>query len=109
MNHKPRNAILLLAMLVSLIGAPAMALPPAPSAMDKAETRVVLIEEKAPGPHYIYVKERAFRVEPEATIQDGNGNALTLETLPVPCKARITFYLFGDNRRPYVTRIILLN
>ncbi|MCF8062746.1 MAG: hypothetical protein K9M82_09540 [Deltaproteobacteria bacterium] len=101
--------ILLLALLLCLPGSAAMALPPAPPGMEQAETRVVLIEEKAPGAHIIYVNERPFRVLPEAPILDRNGEPARLEGLPVPCKARITVTLYGDNRHPCVTNIVCLD
>ena len=102
------DIVLFLALLLVPAGT-AMALPPAPPAMEQAETRVVLIEEKAPGAHLIYVNERAFRVEPEAAVLDRDGNPVSFEPLPVPCKARITVTLYGDNRYPYVTKIVCLD
>ncbi len=110
MKHPSCKTILALALLLHLSGAPATALQPAaPPVLEEPLTRVVLIEEKAPGPHFIYVEERAFRMSPDAVMEDVNGNPLTLEALPVPCRARITFYLYGGNRYPYVTRLTLLN
>lgn len=110
MKQPSCKAILVLVLLLHLSGTPAAALQPAaPAVLDEPLTRVVLIEEKAPGPHFIYVEERAFRMSPDAVLEDTNGNPLTLEGLPVPCTARITFYLYGGNRYPYVTRLTLLN
>jgi hypothetical protein len=104
----PLSIWLLLAVLAVPPGT-AVALPPAPPAMEQAETRTVLIEEKVPGAHLIYVRERAFRVVPEAAILDGNGQPVSLEKLSLPCKARITVTLYGDDRYPHVTRIVCLD
>jgi hypothetical protein len=98
-----------LVLLLIVLPGTAMALPPAPPAMDQAEKRVVLIEEKASGPHLIYVNERPFRVVPEAAVLDRDGNPVSFEQLHVPCKARITVTLYGDNRYPHVTEIVRLD
>lgn len=112
MAYKRKKAVFLLLILalVPLLAPPAaIAHSPALPAQDQPETRTVLIQEKATGPRFIYVDERAFRVLPEATIRDGKGDLLTLEDLPIPCKARITYGLPGFNRRPYVLEIIYMD
>ncbi len=77
--------------------------------LDKRESREVYVQDKATGANFIFVKERPFRVAPEAVIKDKKGKPLTFENLAVPCRARITYHLSGHNRRPYVTEITCLD
>lgn len=73
------------------------------------ETLIVTIEDIAPKQHFIFVSDRAFRMLPSTVILDRDGNTLSYKALGVPCKARITFRLFGNNRHPLVTRIVRLD
>ena len=66
---------------------------------------VFTIEDKADKYRFIFVGERRFRVSPTATILDYNGESIPLSSLPVPCRAKVTYYLFGDNRDPLVEKI----
>ena len=67
--------------------------------------KVFTIEDKADKYRFIFVGERRFRVSPTATILDYNGESIPLGYLPVPCRAKVTYYLFGDNRDPLVEKI----
>lgn len=72
---------------------------------DPLKVNVFTIEDKADKYRFIFVGERRFRVSPTATILDYRGESIPLSSLPVPCRAKITYYLFGDNRDPLVEKI----
>jgi hypothetical protein len=65
----------------------------------------VVIEDKAEKYNLIYVSERPFRVSTSAVILDYNKEKIPLGSLRTPCKAKITYRLFGDNRYPMVQKI----
>jgi hypothetical protein len=71
------------------------------------QVRVVTIDDMDHNHNLIFVEERRFRVSPSATIVDRWGRALKLKDLKIPCKAKITYHLFGDHRDPLVKRIRL--
>jgi len=72
---------------------------------DPLRVKVFTIEDKADKYRFIFVGERRFRVSPTATILDYNGESIPLSYLPIPCRAKVTYYLFGDNRDPLVEKI----
>ena len=53
----------------------------------------------------IYVNERTFRVSTSAVILDYNDERIPLDSLRTPCKAKINYRLFGENRYPMVEKI----
>ncbi|MFO7785877.1 MAG: hypothetical protein R6V25_14705 [Desulfatiglandales bacterium] len=101
--------LLLFTFLPFLPVAGAAGSPPATPTLEETQTQVVLIQDKSTGANLVFVKERVFRVAPEATIKDKAGKPLTLENLAVPCSARMTFSFSGYNRLPFVTKIICLD
>ena len=68
---------------------------------------IVTIDAKADKYNFVFVGERRFRVPNTATILNRVGRSITLRSLPVPCKAEITYLLFGDNRDPLIEKIQL--
>ena len=66
------------------------------------------IESVEPAYNYIFIGERRFRVSPTAAILDNSGRkSLPLRLLPLPCKAMVTYHLYGDHRDPLVVKIHL--
>ena len=97
-------------MVLILWGAPGRVhaggpVPPIPK--DTIRTGVFTIEEKAPESHHIFILERRFRVAHGAPILDYGGRSIPLKFLPTPCRAKITYSLFGDHRDPLVEKIQL--
>ncbi len=92
-------------LLSMIIAQEALAKTPVAMPTNLFEVGVFTIEDKADKYRFIFVGERRFRVSPTATILDYNGESIPLSSLPVPCRAKITYYLFGDNRDPLVEKI----
>ena len=78
---------------------------PAVDPRNTIRASVVVIEDKAAKYNLIFVSERPFRVSTSATILDYNKERIPLSSLQTPCKAKITYRLFGDNRYPMVEKI----
>jgi hypothetical protein len=68
---------------------------------------IVTIQDKDGERGFIFVGERRFRVSTTAKILGYRGEELSLKLLPLPCRAKIVYQLFGDNRHPLVQRIQL--
>ena len=80
-----------------------------PAIMSEGVSKVILVEidNKVAKYSFIFVGERRFRVSSTTTILDHSRKRITLELLPIPCRAKITYRLFGDNRDPMVEKIQL--
>ena len=68
---------------------------------------VVRIDGKSAEYNYIFINERRFRVSPDAEIIDYGGSERPLSWLPTPCRAEITYRMYGDHRHPLVEKIVL--
>jgi hypothetical protein len=66
---------------------------------------IMTIDDKADKYDFIFVGERRFQVPPSALILNRYGRKIGLEELRVPCKATVTYQLFGDHRDPLVEKI----
>ena len=88
-----------------IIAQEALAKTPAAMPTNSLEVGVFTIEDKADKYNFIFIGERRFRVSPTATILDYRGESIPLSSLPVPCRAKITYHLFGDNRDPLIEKI----
>ncbi|MBW1863515.1 MAG: hypothetical protein JRJ02_14260 [Deltaproteobacteria bacterium] len=69
--------------------------------------KVVTISDKAEKYNFIFVGEQRFRVSSSAIILDYGKKPIHLRFLAVPCKAEITYRLFGYNRDPLIEKIQL--
>lgn len=80
-----------------------------PVMLSRNDLRVstVTIDNMADKYNFIFVGERRFRVSPTAAILDYSGKSIPLGFLPIPCRAKMTYHLFGDNRDPLVIKIQL--
>ncbi len=78
---------------------------PAPGPRNTLRTSVVVIDDKAEKYNLIFVSERPFRVSTTALIIDYDKEKIPLGSLRTPCKAKIKYRLFGDNRYPLVEKI----
>lgn len=81
--------------------------PPQLATQGILEERVFTIDDKAPKTGYIFISERRFRVAHGTTILDYGGKDIPLKRLPTPCRAKVTYRLFGDHRDPMVEKIRL--
>ncbi|MBW1803446.1 MAG: hypothetical protein JRJ85_22290 [Deltaproteobacteria bacterium] len=87
--------------------APSHAAGPVIASMNEAMVHEVIIDNMAPDFNYVFIGERRLRVSPGAAIKDHNGKSIPLRLLPVPCRARMTYRIFGDHRDPLVLKIRL--
>jgi hypothetical protein len=71
---------------------------------DELMVSVLRIDDKAPDFNYVFIGERRFRVATTAEIV-GYGGPIPLVKLRIPCRAEITYQLFGDNRDPMIYKI----
>jgi hypothetical protein len=78
---------------------------PTPDPRNRLRASVVVIADKTAKYNLIYVSERPFRVSTSAVILDYNDERIPLDSLRTPCKAKIDYRLFGDNRYPMVEKI----
>ena len=97
----------LTAICITLMGVQAFAKEPILTPQGMQKTQIVTIDDKAENYRLIFVGERRFRISPSAKILDYAGNPIPLKFFLVPCKAKITYRLFGDNRDPQVDKIQL--
>ena len=110
-QHSGLSAVLVAAAIVIflpiLLIAHAHAEPPVILSMNTLKVRTVQIDGKSDKYNFIFVCERRFRVSPTASILNYRGENIPLKRLPIPCRAKITYHLFGDNRDPFVEKIQL--
>jgi len=107
-SHQSRSKILSAGACLFLIMALSVQVHAGNPAADPRNTlraSVVVITDKAEKYNFIYVSERPFRVSTSAVILDYNDEKIPLGSLRTPCKAKISYRLFGDNRYPMVEKI----
>lgn len=82
--------------------------PPKPlSDGSMKERKLLTIADKSPDYNYIFIKDRRFQVSTSAVMLDHRGRKISLKDLLVPCKAYVTYQIFGDARDPMVHEIQL--
>ena len=80
---------------------------PVDAAGGEIRTSEVDIDDKTDKYNAIFVGERRFRVSPTAAILDINKKEIPLSLVPIPCRAKIEYFLFGDHREPLIKSIQL--
>ena len=80
---------------------------PVYAAGGEIRTSEVDIDAKTDKYNAILVGERRFRVSPTAAILDINKKEIPLSLVPIPCRAKIEYFLFGDHREPLIKSIQL--
>ena len=67
----------------------------------------VNIDDKTDKYNAIFVGERRFRLSSTVVILDINKKEIPLSLVPIPCRAKIEYFLFGDHREPLIKSIQL--